>query len=133
MKTLKDYLKEDINGEELRDMVNNVNSENGYLEQYQVYDFDENTINDVFSSPFEALRSATFGEVSFNDEYFRFNGYGNIETISEYSLLKELEDDKDNIIETWLDYCFDEDKIRDIVVSIDDDEEEYFEKLIEEF
>lgn len=134
MKTINDFLKEDISAEELRFMVNDVCSKNSYLEDYQVYEFDEMTINEVFGSPYEALRSATFGEVSFNDEYFKFNGYGNIETISEYSYLKDLEDDKDYIIETWLDYCFDEDKIRDIVVSFDDEEEkEYFEKLIEEF
>jgi len=130
MSKLIEAIKEDISTEELRNMVNEVNSENGDLEQYQVHDFDEYTINELFSNPFEALRSATFGEVSFNDEYFRFNGYGNIETVSEYSLNQELEEDEDNIIKTWLETCFDEYTIRGIIYSIDEEE---LDKLIEEY
>lgn len=46
----------------------------------QIFPLDENNINEFFSSPYDALRAGIMGEVSFNDPYFRLNGYGNIVT-----------------------------------------------------
>ena len=51
----------------------------GYYDDRIEY-FDEDTINEIFSTPYEAMRACFFGEVSFNHDYFKFNGYGNIET-----------------------------------------------------
>lgn len=64
-----------------------------------IYSFDECTINEFFTSPFEALRACHFGEVNFTHDYFRFNGYGNIETLSDwqidemYSEIEETEEE----------------------------------------
>lgn len=75
---------------------------NDYLIEkgYEIYlDFDENTFNDYFSSPWEAMRSCHFGEVNFNDDYFTFNGYGNIETKSEDDIIDEANNDNDFVEE----------------------------------
>ena len=46
--------------------------------------------------PVEAARMVYFGNVkSWHDDYFRFNGYGNIESISAYELKKEIAADTD--------------------------------------
>ena len=64
-----------------------------------IYSFDEDTINEFFSNPFEALRSAHFGEINFTDDYFIFNGYGNIETLSDWKIdemyKSEIEDEEE--------------------------------------
>lgn len=56
-----------------------------------LYSFDEGTINDMFSNPWEALRASHFGDISFTDDYFRFNGYGNIETLSDWQIDEDFE------------------------------------------
>lgn len=46
--------------------------------------------------PVEAARMVYFGNVkSWGDDYFRFNGYGNIESLSAYELKKEIAADTD--------------------------------------
>lgn len=46
--------------------------------------------------PVEAARMVYFGNVkNWCDDYFRFNGYGNIESISAYELKKEISADTD--------------------------------------
>ncbi len=56
-----------------------------------IYTFDEDTINELFSNPWDALRATHFGDTNFSDDYFRFNGYGNIETLSDWKIEKEFE------------------------------------------
>lgn len=64
---------------------------NDYLENqgYQddtIYYFDEHTINDLFSNAWDAVRACHFGDINFTHDYFRFNGYGNIETLSDWEI-----------------------------------------------
>jgi hypothetical protein len=47
----------------------------------------------------EAVRAAHYGEYSYNDDYVRFNGYGNLESLSEYDLERELKDNVDEIMD----------------------------------
>jgi len=57
----------------------------GYYDDI-IYLFDEDTINELFSNPWDALRATHFGDTNFTDDYFRFNGYGNIETLSDWKI-----------------------------------------------
>ena len=51
-----------------------------------IYSFDEDTINELFPNAFDALMASHFGDVDFADDYFRFNRYGNIETLSDWKI-----------------------------------------------
>lgn len=53
-------------------------------------------------SPIDIIRMWHFGSDnnSFTDEYFTFNGYGNIETCSEYQIIQEIKEDAD--FYSWL-------------------------------
>lgn len=76
----------------------NVHLENQGYHDDMIYTFDEYTINEMFSNPFEALRACHFGDVNFSHNYFRFNGYGNIETLSDWQIdneYNELETDEE--------------------------------------
>jgi hypothetical protein len=71
------------------------------FEYLDVLEFDDDIINESFETPMDALRAASFGRVNFSDEYFRFDGYGNIETLSQYDYDKEIEDVWQEIEVAW--------------------------------
>lgn len=70
---------------------------NEYYEEKQysddtIYSFDKYTFNEMFTDPWEALRSCLFGDVNMGHDYFHFNGYGNIETLSDWKIDELFED-----------------------------------------
>ena len=65
--------------------INEWNEQNEYHHD-TIYRFDEHTINEFFSNPWDALRSAHFGDINFTHDYFRFDGYGNLETLSDWQI-----------------------------------------------
>ena len=77
--------------------------------------FDEDFFEMAFSNPMEAARATFFGDIqNWSDEYIRFDGYGNLESVNEYDVDNEIEGYLEDIFEnpdTWEGY-------------IDDDEEE---------
>ena len=66
-----------------------------------------------FSDPIEAARAVYFGNIeSWIDEYIRFNGYGNLESLSESQAASFADDFTDEIYEheeIWLKYIDDDD------------------------
>ena len=80
-----------------------------------IYNFDEEFFDMAFSSPIDAARATFFGNIqSWNDEYIRFNAYGNLESLSEYDAEGEFEYELENIYEycdCWRNYIdFEEDE-----------------------
>ena len=49
-----------------------------------IFDFTDDFLNEYFSTPADAARAVHFGRVNWGDDYVRFNGYGNLTTMSEY-------------------------------------------------
>ena len=98
---------------------------NSYCREYgdgdeEFFSFDEEFFNIFFSDPMEAARATFFGHINnWQDEYIRFNAYGNLESFDEYSAVDEISDYHiEGIFEhtdLWKDYIDDDD---------DDDEEE---------
>lgn len=58
----------------------------------RIYDFDEDSFNELITDPWEALRSCLFGDVNMGHDYFTFDGYGNIETLSDWKIDELFED-----------------------------------------
>ena len=49
-----------------------------------IHDFTEDFFNTFFTSPLEAAQKVFFGNIqNWNDPYIRFNGYGNLVSMSE--------------------------------------------------
>lgn len=48
----------------------------------RIYDNDECTLNELFSTPYDAIRQTNHDGYNDNDEYFTFNGYGNLVSFS---------------------------------------------------
>lgn len=92
------------NTELLRQLVQAVNSWDDSLDSYEVYDFDDDFFDTYFTGkPEEAARATYFGAIqSWMDDYIRFNGYGNLESLSEYAYNRELLAGADEILDAAL-------------------------------
>lgn len=54
------------------------------------------------NDPLEVARMVYFGNIQFwNDDFFRINGYGNIESLSQYQYEQELLDLKNELLEEY--------------------------------
>ena len=100
----------------------------------EIYTFDEKFFETFFSrNPMEAARATFFGKInSWTDEYIKINAYGNLESMSEYDVLKEidyyLEEIFDNT-DTWKDYIDNEEEEEEEEEEIDYHFKELFDKI----
>ena len=89
----------------LKDIVSELNSWNACLDYLDVYENDEEFFNIFFEGkPAELARAIYYGDFNYNDNYIKFNGYGNLETYSEYGYEKLLKENIEEIIECLIEY-----------------------------
>lgn len=85
--------------EKLLEIVREVNSWDGSLENLDFHGNDGDSLNMFFGDRIEEFaRSVTFGEYHYMDEYFRFNGYGNIESMNGFEVADELMEWEEDIL-----------------------------------
>ena len=84
--------------EQLEEMIREVNSWEGSLEDFEYYEMEE--IDEVLHGVgiLEILRMAHYGEFNWSDDYFTVNAYGNLESINEFEFEKVLKDNQNEII-----------------------------------
>ena len=101
---IKGLLLNDLNT--LKDVVRELNSWNACLDYLEVYENDEEFFNMFFEGkPAELARAIYYGDFNYNDEYIKFNGYGNLETFSEYEYEELLEENIEGITENLIVYA----------------------------
>ena len=112
--------------DELKEMAQDVNSWNGELDYLEYYENDEYFFNDFFNgNVIEAVRAVSYGNYNYMDEYVKFDGYGNLESASEYDVEKEIEDNEEEIIDAYIrniDNMYN-DEIKDKIQELLDEEE----------
>lgn len=119
---IKNYLLG--NEEELRSIVQEINSYNGSLDNLNFYENDEEFFNTFFAdNPMEVARATFYGNYKYCDQYVRFNGYGNLESFDEYEAMKEIKAYIDDIVTCLLE-CWEELYIDDQLVELLEEEEE---------
>lgn len=126
---LKELIMNGVDEMTLLGMVDYINGYNGYFDNLRVSYNDEDFFNTYsHNNPMEAVRSVSFGEYNFNDEYVRFNGYDNLETLDEYDLYRELRENKEDIIDEYLRLVeansIDDDCISDFISDLEEEEEQ---------
>ena len=100
---IKNYLLNHINV--IGEIVSEINSLDGSLEFLKYWDNDEEFFNTFFyNNPMEAVRSSFFGQYDYNDEYVKFNGYGNLTSANEYELEDEYKYYIDDIVNSLLEH-----------------------------
>lgn len=85
--------------EEVKSIMEECNHYDGSFEDIYCYDID--SIEEIFNG-LEIVRIINmvhFGEYNPNCEYFRFDGYGNIESVYESEYLENIEDREEEILE----------------------------------
>ena len=89
---IRNYV-ENLSGGELAELLQHMNSYDGYFADCVYYDMD---LFDEFMdgySPMEIAQRIFYGgEFNPNDEYFRFNAYGNLESMTWPDVVSEAED-----------------------------------------
>ncbi len=75
--------------------------------------FDQDLLNDYLSGmdPEDILRLGYFAKDLYTSDYLRFNGYGNLEGVSDYDLINEAKDDDDFL--DWLSENSDNDAVQE--------------------
>ena len=109
----KEYLKEVIFENMSDDDILRKYQE--YLREYDRLDDDFYTLYDLDwllegMDPSDILRLGYYSENIYSSDYIRYNGYGNLEGVSEYELIREAKDDSDFM--DWLTENSDNDAVQ---------------------
>ena len=91
---------ENMETEKLFELVREINWQDGSLDWLDYWENDEEFYKTFFTEkPMELARAINYGEYNYMDDYIKFNAYGNLETVNEYELERELKDAIDDITE----------------------------------
>ena len=122
---IREYL---LNNEEtLLDVVSELNSWNGCLENLEFWENDEEFFNTFFNNPMEAIRATYYGDYNYNDDYVKFNGYGNIDSYSEYERIEEIKDNIDDIVDNLIECYYNiyiNEELENLILELLEEEEE---------
>ena len=89
----------------LEEVVRELNSWNACLDYLEVYENDEEFFDMFFEGrPAEVARAIYYGDFNYNDEYIKFNGYGNLESLDRYDYEELLEENIKEITENLIEY-----------------------------
>ena len=126
-KKLREYLLNDV--EELRDVVNELNSWNGCLDWLEFRENDEEFFELFYSgiNGLEIARAIYYGDYNYNDDYVRIDGSGNLVSYTEYEMIEEIKDSIDEIVENLIeehDNLYLSDDIEEIFEEAEEEEEE---------
>lgn len=101
-------LEESITFEELEEMLQDCISYDGYFEDLDYQLNDDEFFEIYFSKPIEAVRAAYYGNYNYMDDYVKFDAYGNLASCGEYERQQNIESQKDEIIEHYIDLYADD-------------------------
>ena len=112
MNMKKEMLLNEIKGlllndlDTLKDVISELNSWNACLDYLEVYNNDDEFFDMFFEGkPAELARAIYYGDFNYNDEYIKFNGYGNLKTLSEYDYEELLKENIEEITENLIEYA----------------------------
>ncbi len=93
-----EFIRDINNFEEIYDLVYSINSHDESLIDLE-YHYNDDEFFDIYFgiNTKEAVRAVCFGDYRYNDDFVRFDGYGNLESASKYELMAEYDLYKDEI------------------------------------
>lgn len=101
------------------DIVGQLNGLNGSFETYTLYNMDDFDMVMEGYTPTEVVQRTFFGDFNPNDDYFYFNSYANLESITENDMFDHFEPIIDEIIDSMLyhydDLYIDDDNLNDLI------------------
>ena len=95
-------MKKDYTIEDLKTMVQEIREYSDELYYLDVWENDLEFFETFFQGRgLEVARSVCYGDYRYTDEWVRFDGYGNLESLSDWQADKEIEDCADDILEIY--------------------------------
>ena len=124
---------ENLNKGELVELRQHMNAYDGCFKEYTYYDMDDfDEFMDGYT-PMEIARMIFFGgDFNPNHDFFRFNGYGNLESANWHDVEAEAEDLKDDIIDHLVNYYSGDTPWSDLDYLVDSDVDALFNDDLEE-
>ena len=119
---------EELGTDELLSLCREINSYDGNLDQFDIFEMDEFDEMLEGKTPTEIVNSIRYGGFASTDEYFRFNGYGIIESLSYADIEEELDSYLGEIagcIENGNYYNMLPDSIKQIIDEFDEDDGDF--------
>lgn len=98
-----EYIKE-CDTDTLLNVVTDVNSYDGYFDGLVWVDMEELDTYLEGYTPTEIAQKCQFGDFNISDEYFRFDGYENLESCNDWEWKRQVDDSRDEIAEYLLDF-----------------------------
>ena len=94
---IRNYV-ENLMGDDLANLLQHMNAYDGCFEEATYYDMD--SFDEFLSgrTPMEIAQMIFEGDFNPNNRYFRFNGYGNLESVDWHDIVVEAEDLVDDLI-----------------------------------
>ena len=128
---IRNYV-EHLTGDDLTVLLQHMNGYDGCFEESTYYDMDE--FDEFLSTctPSEIARMIFFGDFYPNDEYFRFNDYGNLESANWGDVVAEAEDLVDDIFEHLVNNYDGDTPWPDLDYMVDADDDAIFNEDFEE-
>lgn len=113
---IRKQIENDLSFDEKREIYEDITGE-------YVYSDLEEFVNEMYSTPYDALTSWHFGNQEFNADFYRFDGYGNIEGIYESDYEEDITYDLlnyhlDDVI-SYYDDRFDLSELDDLEVELE--------------
>ncbi len=100
----------DLSTEQLISIVQDIISYGGSFEHLEVFENGEQFFEDFFDgNAGGAVRAVFYGDYNYHDDYVRLNGYGNLESLSEYDYEIEIDNERDNIVDRYIEMVADGD------------------------
>ena len=82
---------EELGTDELLSLCREINSYDGNLDQFDIFEMDEFDEMLEGKTPTEIVNRVLYGDFNSTDDYFRFNGYCNLESLSYADIEEELD------------------------------------------
>lgn len=138
--TLLSQVIEQLENKLFCDLVMDYNDMADAFNYERIYDNDEITLNDFFTSPYDAIRQTNHEGYNDNDDYFIVNGYGHLDSFSYHPVETNCPIDVEELAQwiidndSYSDYDIEVTTIDDMLASIEDninDDENMLYKLAE--
>ena len=123
---------ENLSKGELVELMQHMNGYDGCFDDCVYYDMDE---FDEFMSNYSPMKIAQmifFGDFNPNHDFFRFNAYGNLESVDWLDVEAEAEDLKDDIIDHLVNYYSGDTPWAELDYLVDSDNDALFNDDLEE-
>ena len=133
MERIENQIKEILDGDfdKLTQCIQELNSWNGCLDWLEFYENDDDFFEMFFGNrSLDMLHAMKYGNFDFDDEYVKFNGYGNLDSYSYREVKEEVEDNLDEIVDNLIenkdsiDIRWIDSEIADLLDELDEEDEE---------